>query len=58
MVGDEVQCPACFKLMPRPDADARQAECPTCGFSWAAPADLQQTVEHTPMAKRRSSRPA
>jgi Zn-finger nucleic acid-binding protein len=58
MIGDEVQCPACSVLVPRPDAQTREIECPSCRFVWAPPEELQQTVEHTPMAKRRSSRPA
>jgi hypothetical protein len=52
-----VACPACFAALPPPAANARERECPFCGYVWALADDLQQTVEHTPMAKRRSTRP-
>ncbi|HEX3770801.1 MAG TPA: hypothetical protein VHV30_08055 [Polyangiaceae bacterium] len=31
--------------------------CPRCQHVWDPSVELQQTVEQTPMAKRRSSRP-
>jgi hypothetical protein len=54
---DRVACPACFIALPPLAPGARESECTSCGYVWAPPEDLQQTVEHTPMAKRRSSRP-
>jgi hypothetical protein len=58
MVADErVVCPACFVTLPPVKPEVVEVHCPRCGHVWDPADELQQTVEQTPMAKRRSSRP-
>jgi Zn-finger nucleic acid-binding protein len=58
---DRVVCPACFVTLPPVDqasTGVAELQCPRCHHIWDPAEELQQTVEQTPMAKRRSSRPA
>jgi Zn-finger nucleic acid-binding protein len=54
---DPIICPACFVALPAVKPEAVEVHCPRCRHVWDPGDDLKQTVEHTPMAKRRSSRP-
>jgi Zn-finger nucleic acid-binding protein len=54
---DRVVCPACFVTLPPVKPEVVEVHCPRCGHVWDPADELQQTVEQTPMAKRRSSRP-
>lgn len=59
MVADEgIICPACFLTLARANPGVAEIRCPRCHHVWNPEEEaLTQTVEHTPMAKRRSSRP-
>jgi Zn-finger nucleic acid-binding protein len=54
---DRVVCPACFVTLPPVKPEVVEVTCPRCHHVWDPSVELQQTVEQTPMAKRRSSRP-
>ena len=54
---DRVVCPACFVILPPIKPEVVEVHCPRCGHVWDPAVELTQTVEQTPMAKRRSSRP-
>jgi hypothetical protein len=54
---DRVVCPACFVILPPVKPEVVEVHCPRCHHVWDPSDELQQTVEQTPMAKRRSSRP-
>jgi Zn-finger nucleic acid-binding protein len=54
---DRVVCPACFLTLSPVKPEAVEVHCPRCHHVWDPSEELQQTVEQTPMAKRRSSRP-
>jgi len=54
---DRVVCPACFVILPPVKPEVVEVHCPRCHHVWDPADELQQTVEQTPMAKRRSSRP-
>jgi hypothetical protein len=54
---DRVVCPACFVILPPVRPEVVEVHCPRCHHVWDPADELQQTVEQTPMAKRRSSRP-
>ncbi len=57
-VDEGVVCPACFITLAPVEPGVVQIRCPRCHHVWnPAEEELKQTVEHTPMAKRRSSRP-
>jgi hypothetical protein len=54
---DRVVCPACFVTLPPVKPEVVEVHCPRCHHVWDPADELQQTVEQTPMAKRRSTRP-
>jgi Zn-finger nucleic acid-binding protein len=54
---ERVICPACFVTLPPVRPEVVEITCPRCQHVWDPSVELQQTVEQTPMAKRRSSRP-
>jgi len=54
---DRPFCPACFFALPPLKPEEHWTKCPRCGHILAPRDELQETAAHTPVAKRRSSRP-